>query len=83
MFYVFYEQYLSILQETGIQLGVCLLAIAVITWVLLGLNFAATFAVFLGVACIDISLLGMMCLWSIDLNAISLVNLVVVRFFFG
>ncbi|KAL5968169.1 NPC intracellular cholesterol transporter 1, partial [Taenia solium] len=77
VFYVFYEQYLSIQQETALQLSVCLAAITVITLLLLGLNFAATLIVLLGVACIDVSLLGLMCLWSINLNAISLVNLVV------
>ena len=64
-------------RETALQLGVCLVAISLITLLLLGLNVAATFAVLLGVACIDISLLGLMCLWGISLNALSLVNLVV------
>ncbi|VDM17724.1 unnamed protein product [Hydatigera taeniaeformis] len=77
VFYVFYEQYLNIQHETALQLGVCLAAITVITLLLLGLNLAATLIVLLGVACIDVSLLGLMCLWSISLNAISLVNLVV------
>lgn len=78
VFYVFYEQYLSVQKETALQLGVCLAAITVITLLLLGLNFAATFAVLLGVACIDVSLLGLMSVWNININAISLVNLVVV-----
>nr|CDS20424.1 Niemann Pick C1 protein [Echinococcus granulosus] len=77
VFYVFYEQYLGMQRETMLQLSVCLAAITVITLLLLGLNFAATLIVLLGVACIDVSLLGLMCLWSINLNAISLVNLVV------
>ncbi|VDL60014.1 unnamed protein product [Hymenolepis diminuta] len=77
VFYVFYEQYLSVQKETALQLGVCLAAITVITLLLLGLNFAATFAVLLGVACIDVSLLGLMSVWNININAISLVNLVV------
>uniref|UniRef100_A0A5K3F8N3 SSD domain-containing protein n=1 Tax=Mesocestoides corti TaxID=53468 RepID=A0A5K3F8N3_MESCO len=77
VFYVFYEQYIGILHQTAVQLSVCLAAIAVITLFLLGLNFVATFIVFLGVACIDISLLGLMSMWNINLNAISLVNLVV------
>ncbi|KAL5104238.1 NPC intracellular cholesterol transporter 1 [Taenia crassiceps] len=77
VFYVFYEQYLGIQHETALQLSVCLAAITLITLLLLGLNFAATLIILLGVACIDVSLLGLMCLWSINLNAISLVNLVV------
>lgn len=80
VFYVFYEQYLGVQHETAVQLSVCLAAIMVITLLLLGLNFAATLIVLLGVACIDFSLLGLMCLWDINLNAISLVNLVVVSF---
>ncbi|VDN15526.1 unnamed protein product [Dibothriocephalus latus] len=77
VFYVFYEQYLSIVPETAQQLGACLAAIAVITWLLLGLDFAATLIILFGVACIDLSLLALMVLWDIGLNAISLVNLVV------
>ncbi|VDO07864.1 unnamed protein product [Rodentolepis nana] len=77
VFYVFYEQYLGMQAETALQLGVCLAAITVIVLLLLGLNFAATFAVLLGVVCIDVSLVGLMSIWDINLNAISLVNLVV------
>lgn len=78
VFYVFYEQYLDVQKETALQLGVCVAAITVITLLLLGLNFTATFTVLVGVACIDVSLLGLMSVWDINLNAISLVNLVVV-----
>lgn len=69
---------MGIVKETAQQLAICLAAIALITWLLLGLNFVATLIILLGVACIVVSLLGLMALWSISLNAISLVNLVVV-----
>ncbi|VDM00375.1 unnamed protein product [Schistocephalus solidus] len=77
VFYVFYEQYLNIVSETAQQLCACITAIAVITWLLLGLDFAATLIILFGVSCIDLSLLALMALWDIGLNAVSLVNLVV------
>ncbi|CAH8648900.1 unnamed protein product [Dicrocoelium dendriticum] len=77
VFYVFYEQYLTIVNEAVIQIAVCLLAVSVVTFLLLGLNLLATLMVLLGVAYIVLSLLAMMVLWNIDLNALSLVNLVV------
>ncbi|TGZ50411.1 hypothetical protein CRM22_010806 [Opisthorchis felineus] len=77
VFYVFYEQYVTIVNEALIQVGACLLAITVVTFLLLGLNLIATFMVVLGVVFIVLSMLALMVLWHIDLNALSLVNLVV------
>ncbi|KAL7053642.1 hypothetical protein AAHC03_026939 [Spirometra sp. Aus1] len=77
VFYVFYEQYLNIVSETVQQLCACIAAVAVITWLLLGLDFVATLIILVGVSCIDLSLLALMALWDIGLNAVSLVNLVV------
>lgn len=78
MFYVFYEQYLNILHETVVQMSMGLSAVCIITWVMLGLDFIATLNVVVGVASIALSVAAMMVLWDIPLNAISLVNLVVV-----
>ncbi|KAA3672925.1 Niemann-Pick C1 protein, partial [Paragonimus westermani] len=77
VYYVFYEQYLNVVSEAIFQIGICLVAVTAVTFLLLGLNVAATAMVFLGVVYIVLSMLALMVLWNIDLNAISLVNLVV------
>ncbi|KAL3891662.1 hypothetical protein ACJMK2_003914 [Sinanodonta woodiana] len=76
IFYVFYEQYLTIVNDTLLNLGVCLAAIYVVTVILLGFDFYSGFLVLLMILMILVDLMGMMYLWDISLNAISLVNLV-------
>merc|ERR1712062_704040 len=71
VFYVFYEQYLTMVEDTATSLGISLSAVFVVTFVLGGLDIkTAIVTVFL------ILLIGMMYWWSVTLNAISLVNLV-------
>ncbi|CAH8527108.1 unnamed protein product [Dicrocoelium dendriticum] len=77
VFYVFYEQYITVIHDAILQIGVCVLAVSVVTFLFLGLNVAGTLMVLFGVAYILISLMGMMVLWGISLNALSLVNLIV------
>uniref|UniRef100_A0A0R3TQD9 SSD domain-containing protein n=1 Tax=Rodentolepis nana TaxID=102285 RepID=A0A0R3TQD9_RODNA len=77
VFYVFYEQYLNIVNETLIQVTLGLTSVSIITWVMLGLDVVATLNVVVGVGSIVLSVAAMMGLWNISLNAISLVNLVV------
>ncbi len=55
-----------------------LASVSIITWVMLGLDIIATLNVVAGVSSIVLSVAAMMVLWDISLNAISLVNLVVV-----
>ncbi|PAA66704.1 hypothetical protein BOX15_Mlig025683g1 [Macrostomum lignano] len=76
VFYVFYEQYLTIVTDTAINLGVCLAAIGLVTLMLLGFDFFATFIILLTIGLILLSMLGLMFFWNISLNAVSLVNLV-------
>ncbi len=78
VFYVFYEQYRTIRYESAVHLSTGLLAVAIITWIMLGLDVVATLNVVVGVTSILLSVIAMMVLWDIPLNAISLVNLVVV-----
>ncbi|KAL3891661.1 hypothetical protein ACJMK2_003913 [Sinanodonta woodiana] len=74
--YVFYEQYLTIIKNTVLNLGVCLLAILVVTIVLLGFDIHSGLIILMTIIMILIDLMGLMYLWKISLNAISLVNLV-------
>ncbi|XP_063075415.1 NPC intracellular cholesterol transporter 1 [Engraulis encrasicolus] len=76
VFYVFYEQYLTIVYDTALNLCASLAAIFVVTSVLLGFQFWSAFLVSLTIAMILVNMFGVMWLWGISLNAVSLVNLV-------
>ncbi len=78
VFYVFYEQYLHIVSDAIINLTLGVMAIFLVTFVLLGFDLWSALIVIICVVMIINSMLGMMYLWSIPLNAISLVNLVMV-----
>ncbi|XP_060521524.1 NPC intracellular cholesterol transporter 1 isoform X2 [Cylas formicarius] len=76
VFYVFYEQYLTMWPDTLQSLGISLLAIFVATFLLMGLDIFSSFVVTITIAMILINLGGLMYWWRITLNAVSLVNLV-------
>lgn len=76
VFYVFYEQYLTIAHDTAFNLGVSLVAIFVVSTVLLGFELWSAVLVSLTIAMILVNMFGVMWLWDISLNAVSLVNLV-------
>jgi len=75
VFYVFYEQYLTIQHDTWVSLMYCLTAIFVVTFLFMGFNLGIAFCVCLTIVMIIIDLMGLMYLWDISLNAVSLVNL--------
>ncbi|XP_062844133.1 NPC intracellular cholesterol transporter 1 [Trichomycterus rosablanca] len=76
VFYVFYEQYLTIAHDTALNLGVSLSAIFAVSAVLLGFDLCSAMLVCLTIAMILVNMFGVMWLWGISLNAVSLVNLV-------
>uniref|UniRef100_A0A674N048 Niemann-Pick disease, type C1 n=1 Tax=Takifugu rubripes TaxID=31033 RepID=A0A674N048_TAKRU len=76
VFYVFYEQYLTIAYDTALNLSVSLASIFVVTTVLLGFELWAAVTVSITIAMILVNMFGVMWLWGISLNAVSLVNLV-------
>ncbi|XP_036411674.1 NPC intracellular cholesterol transporter 1 [Colossoma macropomum] len=76
VFYVFYEQYLTIAHDTARNLGVSLAAVFAVTTVLLGFELWSAVLVSLTIAMILVNMFGVMWLWGISLNAVSLVNLV-------
>ena len=78
VWYVFYEQYLTIATEAWINLLASLSAIFVVTFLLLGLDIWSAVIVVSTICMILASMFGVMYLWSISLNAVSLVNLVMV-----
>lgn len=77
---VFYEQYLTMWPDTIKSLGISIGAIFIVTFLFLGLDVYSALIVALTILMIIIDLMGMMRWWGISLNAVSLVNLVVVGY---
>lgn len=77
---VFYEQYLTMWPDTVKSLGISIGAIFLVTFLFLGLDFYSALIVAVTILMIIVNLMAMMYWWEISLNAISLVNLVVVSF---
>lgn len=77
IFYVFYEQYLTIWHDVIVSVGLSLGAIFVVTFIVTGLDIVSALTVLLMVTLILCNMGGMMWAWNISLNAVSLVNLVV------
>ncbi|CAF1267837.1 unnamed protein product [Adineta ricciae] len=76
IFYVFYEQYLTIWQDVFMNLTISAAAIFVVAFVLLGFDIISAFIITLTIAMITCDMIAMMYIWNIEMNAISLVNLV-------
>ncbi|CAF1303346.1 unnamed protein product [Rotaria magnacalcarata] len=76
IFYVFYEQYLTIWHDAFMNLAISATSIFIVTFILLGLDIISAFIITLTITMITCDMIGMMYLWNIELNAISLVNLV-------
>ncbi|KAG8574528.1 hypothetical protein GDO81_009218 [Engystomops pustulosus] len=74
--YVFYEQYLTIVQEGLFTLAICLLPTFAVCCILLGMDLRSGLINLLTIFMIIIDTVGVMSLWGIDYNAISLINLV-------
>jgi len=78
IFYVFYEQYLTMWPDTLKGLAISIAAIFVVTFLLTGFDIHAASVVLFTILLILVNLGGLMYHWSISLNAVSLVNLVMV-----
>lgn len=78
VFYVYYEQYLTIWLEALTSLGLSLCLIFLATLVLTGFSLFSAIMVLLTVCMIIVNIGGLMYWWNIELNAVSLVNLVMV-----
>jgi len=76
VFYVFYEQYLTMWRDTLQSLTISLTAIFLVTFILMGFDFVSSFINLLIIILIVLNLGGLMYWWHITLNAVSLVNLV-------
>lgn len=76
VFYVFYEQYLTMWPDTLKSMGISLLAIFMVTFLLMALDLFSSLVVIITIAMIVVNLGALMYWWHITLNAVSLVNLV-------
>ncbi|CAG9821327.1 unnamed protein product [Phaedon cochleariae] len=76
VFYVYFEQYLTIWQDTLGSLAYSILCVWLTTFLLTGCSIFSSLSITVTVVMIITNMLGMMWLWDISLNAISLVNLV-------
>ncbi|XP_070506187.1 NPC intracellular cholesterol transporter 1 homolog 1b-like [Chironomus tepperi] len=76
IFYVFYEQYLTMWPDTAWSLAISILSIFIVTFVLMGFDIKLSMVVVLTITMILTNMCGLMYFWSITLNAVSLVNLV-------
>ncbi|GAA6085286.1 NPC1-like intracellular cholesterol transporter 1 [Tachysurus ichikawai] len=74
--YVYYEQYTSIVYEGLVNLSLCLLPTFVVCCILLGMDLCSGLLNLLTIVMITVDTVGVMTLWSIDYNAVSLINLV-------
>jgi Niemann-Pick C1 protein len=78
---VFYEQYLTMWPDTLKSLGISVGAIFIVTFILMGLDIFSSLVVLITIVMIVTNLGGLMYWWGISLNAVSLVNLVMVNLF--
>ncbi|XP_037939009.1 NPC intracellular cholesterol transporter 1 homolog 1b-like [Teleopsis dalmanni] len=77
VFFIFYEQYLTIWDDALFSLSISLAAIFLVTFLITGFDIISSLMVTFMVLIILINMGGMMWAWNITLNAVSLVNLVV------
>lgn len=77
VFYVFFEQYLTMWRDTFVSISYCMLGAFVINLLASGFNLLTTFAVIFTAIMVVLNMMGIMYLWSIPLNAVSCVNLIV------
>jgi len=73
--YIFYEQYAIIRKETFTNLSLALVAVLVITTILIA-SFHASFMVIINIILVDIDILGLMNMWDLTIDSVSIINLV-------
>lgn len=75
IFYVYYEQYLTMWEDTGISLGISVASVFSVT-LLLTFDLTSSLIILVTISMIIADMMGLMYWWNISLNAVSLVNLV-------
>lgn len=75
-FYIFFDQYSYIIKQAFALIGGVLAAVLVLLAVIMG-SLKTSFTVVLTVSLMLVNIVGFMAIWNVNLNAISLVNLVI------
>ncbi|CAJ1333268.1 unnamed protein product [Effrenium voratum] len=73
--YIYFDQYRIIVEQMTTSIGLCLLAVTVISALVLA-HPLSVLIVFVVLALVFTDLMGNIVLWSLDLNSISMINLV-------
>lgn len=76
--YVYYEQYLTMVRDGAINICLALIPIFIASMFMLGFDLVSAFIIILNIVMVVINTLGVMYLWNIEFNALSLVNLIMV-----
>ncbi|KAJ8720196.1 hypothetical protein PYW07_012239 [Mythimna separata] len=77
LFFIYYEQYLTMWADTFASIGYCLIGAMFLNLIASGFNILTTFAVMFNVILVVVNMMGVMYIWNIPLNAVSCVNLIV------
>lgn len=75
---MFYQQYLTILPEGIFMLALCFVPTFIVCYLLLGLDMRSGLLNLLSIIMILVDTIGLMAMWGISYNAVSLINLVTV-----
>lgn len=78
VFYVFYEQYLTMWRDVLTSLALSAAGVFLVTFILLGLDIQSALIILVTIFMIIADVFGLMYWWNISLNAVSLINLVMV-----
>ncbi|XP_076800191.1 NPC1-like intracellular cholesterol transporter 1 [Clavelina lepadiformis] len=76
LYYVYYEQYLTMVDDTLFQVGICLIPTFLFCFILLGFDWYSGIVTVVTILMIVVDTAGLSSLWGVDLNAVSLINLV-------
>ncbi|XP_048195305.1 NPC1-like intracellular cholesterol transporter 1 isoform X1 [Perognathus longimembris pacificus] len=73
---VFYQQYLTVLPEGIFTLALCFVPTFIVCYLLLGLDMCSGILNLISIIMILVDTMGLMAVWGISYNAVSLINLV-------
>ncbi|XP_041981262.1 NPC intracellular cholesterol transporter 1 homolog 1b-like [Aricia agestis] len=77
VFYVYFEQYLTMWEDTFLFISYCLIGTFIINLIATGFNVLISLALIICVFMIIVEMMGIMYMWNIPLNAVSCINLIV------
>ena len=76
IYYPYYEQYITIIDEALVQIGICLIPVFLYTFIFLGFDIISGLIVVFTVGLIIMNTYGMCAIWEVDFNPLTLINLI-------